>query len=155
MTGEIRVTPQIVLDEEELVERFIRASGPGGQNVNKVSTAVELRFNAMASPNLPPRVKRRLGRIAMRCGRGLGADTPRLAGVLDNRSDRRRDCPVHRRTLEGRETTLAARYEASNEVIRALALVRGGFCSRAVGATTVVRRLVLAAATLHSHDRRK
>jgi ribosome-associated protein len=60
----IPVTPHIAIDEDELVERFIRASGPGGQNVNKVSTAVELRFDVRASPNLPEEVKARLERLA-------------------------------------------------------------------------------------------
>jgi ribosome-associated protein len=60
----IPVTPHISIDEDELVERFIRASGPGGQNVNKVSTAVELRFDVRASPNLPEDVKARLERLA-------------------------------------------------------------------------------------------
>lgn len=62
----IRVTPAISLDEDELIERFVRASGPGGQNVNKVATAVELRFDVAASPNLPERVKRRLRALAGR-----------------------------------------------------------------------------------------
>ena len=53
------ITPSLSLDESELVFRFIRASGPGGQNVNKVSTAVELRFDAKHSPSLPPSVRAR------------------------------------------------------------------------------------------------
>lgn len=53
------ITPSLSLDESELVFRFIRASGPGGQNVNKVSTAVELRFDARHSPSLPPSVRAR------------------------------------------------------------------------------------------------
>ena len=60
----IRVAPRIVLDERELEESFVRSSGPGGQNVNKVETAVQLRFDAMASPGLPEDVKDRLRGIA-------------------------------------------------------------------------------------------
>ncbi|RYI99569.1 MAG: aminoacyl-tRNA hydrolase [Acetobacteraceae bacterium] len=60
----IPVTPRIALDEEELSEDFIRSSGPGGQNVNKVETAVQLRFNARLSPNLPDGVRHRLEKLA-------------------------------------------------------------------------------------------
>ena len=56
----IRITHRIFIDEKELDESFVRSSGPGGQNVNKVETAVQLRFDARNSPNLPDRVKERL-----------------------------------------------------------------------------------------------
>jgi ribosome-associated protein len=62
----IPVTDQISLAEDELEESFIRASGPGGQNVNKVASAVQLRFDAGASPSLQPAVKERLRRVAGR-----------------------------------------------------------------------------------------
>ena len=62
----LRITDQIALADWELTEQFMRASGPGGQNVNKVSTAVELRFEAARSPSLPAPVKTRLKRLAGR-----------------------------------------------------------------------------------------
>jgi ribosome-associated protein len=60
----IQITNTIALAETELHETFIRASGPGGQNVNKVATAVQLRFDARHSPSLPDNVRARLIRIA-------------------------------------------------------------------------------------------
>ena len=56
----LRITPSIAIPDAELEERFIRASGPGGQNVNKVATAVELRFDVANSPSLPDGLKSRL-----------------------------------------------------------------------------------------------
>jgi ribosome-associated protein len=60
----IEITPNIQIDESELTEDFVHASGPGGQNVNKVATAVQLRFDAAGSPSLPPDVKDRLNTLA-------------------------------------------------------------------------------------------
>jgi len=62
----IRITPRIAIAEEELEESFLRASGPGGQNVNKLETAVQLRFPALRSPSLPEAVKQRLAALAGR-----------------------------------------------------------------------------------------
>lgn len=62
----IRITPRISIDENEITLEFVRSSGPGGQNVNKVSTAVELRFDAAHSPGLPDNVRKRLMKIAGR-----------------------------------------------------------------------------------------
>jgi ribosome-associated protein len=66
----IQITPVLAIDERDIEERFVRASGPGGQNVNKVATAVELRFDIAAS-SLPDDVKRRLIALA---GNRLAAD---------------------------------------------------------------------------------
>jgi ribosome-associated protein len=76
----LRISESVTLDEEELEERFVRSSGPGGQNVNKVSTAVELRFDVQGSPSLPGEVRVRLARLA---GRRLTDE-----GVLVIRAER-------------------------------------------------------------------
>jgi ribosome-associated protein len=88
----IPVTHAIALDERELEERFVRASGPGGQNVNKVSTAVELRFDVRTS-SLPPDVKERLLALA---GRRATED-----GVLTI------DSREHRTQVQNREAARA------------------------------------------------
>src|SRR3984957_5670844 len=60
----IRINPKISIDEREVEESFVRASGPGGQNVNKLSTAVQLRFDVRRSPSLTDEVRARLERLA-------------------------------------------------------------------------------------------
>jgi ribosome-associated protein len=67
----IPVTPHLSIDEDEIAETFIRGSGPGGQNVNKVASAVQLRFDVLNSPSLPEDVKARLSGLA---GRRLTQD---------------------------------------------------------------------------------
>jgi ribosome-associated protein len=69
----IRITDRIWLHEDELEEHFVRASGPGGQNVNKLATAVQLRFDARRSPSLPEDVRDRLMALAGRRLTGAGA----------------------------------------------------------------------------------
>lgn len=86
----LRITTRITLDESEIEERFIRASGPGGQNVNKTATAVQLRFKVVDSPSLPEAVRERLLRIggARVDKRGvLTIEAKRYRDQLRNRED--------------------------------------------------------------------
>ncbi|HZP86782.1 MAG TPA: alternative ribosome rescue aminoacyl-tRNA hydrolase ArfB [Burkholderiales bacterium] len=71
MTKHIRVTPSVTLSEDEIQETFIRSPGPGGQNVNKVASAVQLKFDIERSPSLPEPIRERLKRLA---GRRLTAE---------------------------------------------------------------------------------
>lgn len=80
----IEITPDIQIDERQLEERFVRASGPGGQNVNKVATAVELRFD-VAGSSLPVGMKTRLAALA---GSKLGADGVLLIDSREHRTQK-------------------------------------------------------------------
>ena len=82
----LRVNDEITIEDWEITESFVRSSGPGGQNVNKVSSAVELRFEAGRSPHLPQPVKSRLKRIA---GRRWTQEGAIVIQVQDTRSQAR------------------------------------------------------------------
>lgn len=97
MASGLRVSPRVLLQEAELEEVFVRAPGPGGQNVNKVASAVQLRFDVAGSPSLPEDVRERLRRLA---GRRLTS-----AGVLVIEAHR------HRTQLRNREEARERLFE--------------------------------------------
>ncbi|PWB83320.1 MAG: aminoacyl-tRNA hydrolase [Methylocystaceae bacterium] len=92
----IEVTPSIAIDESELREDFLRSSGAGGQNVNKVETAVQLRFDARHSPNLPPLVRERLEKLA---GRRLTKDGVVVINAQRHRTQERNRADALERLL--------------------------------------------------------
>ena len=93
----IRITDRIAIDEAEVAETFIRASGPGGQNVNKLATAVQLRFDARGSPSLPNAVSARLQRLA---GRRLTRDGVLVITAQRHRTQERNRADALERLVE-------------------------------------------------------
>lgn len=88
----LEITPTLAIDESEISEEFVRASGPGGQHVNKVETAVQLRFNVQTSPSLPEWVRQRLRQLAGNRITDEGEliiEAKRYRSQLQNREDAR------------------------------------------------------------------
>ncbi len=104
----LRITPTIAIDESELDERFVQASGPGGQNVNKVATAVQLRFDVARTLALSEPVKQRLRTLA---GRRLSADGMLVIDARRFRTQERNRADARERliALIRRATTPAAK----------------------------------------------
>jgi len=101
----LQITETLALADWELTESFMRSSGPGGQNVNKVSTAVELRFEAERSPHLSPSVKARLKRLA---GRRWTIEGAIVLQVEDTRSQARNRELARERLIEMIRAALVA-----------------------------------------------
>src|SRR5579871_5487708 len=105
----IRITHHISIGEDEITESFIRSSGPGGQNVNKLATAVQLRFDVRHSPSLPDEVRARLERLA---GKRLTRDGVLVITAQRHRTqDRNRDDALERLIALIRAAAVALRRD--------------------------------------------
>jgi len=130
----IAINDGLALDEREISETFIRASGPGGQNVNKVASAAQLRFDAATSPSLPEPVKARLARLA---GNRLTTDgvivitARRFASQERNREDaRERLIALIRRAAEPPKPRRKTRPSPAQREKRLVAKTRRGALKR-------------------------
>jgi ribosome-associated protein len=93
----IPITSRLAIDERELEESFIQASGPGGQNVNKVATAVQLKFDARNSPSLPPDVRARLWKLA---GKRISQDGVLLVVAREHRTQERNRAEARQKLID-------------------------------------------------------
>ena len=132
----IRITDDISIDESELEESFVRSSGPGGQNVNKLSTAVQLRFDVRRSPSLPNDVAIRLMRLA---GKRLTKDGVLVIIAQSHRTQERNRAEARERLVEldcrGGGAADAAPRDQADQSVQAEAL------DRARSAASVIKQL--------------
>jgi ribosome-associated protein len=113
----LEITPGWTIPDEELVERFVRSSGPGGQNVNKVATAVELRFDVRGSPSVPEAFRERL--LARRDRRLTDDGVLVISAQRFRTQDRNREDARERLAGILREATVVARKRIATRATRA------------------------------------
>src|SRR5688572_5261883 len=113
----LEITPDWSIPDEELVERFVRSSGPGGQNVNKVATAVELRFDVRGSPSVPEAFRERL--LARRDRRLTDEGVLVISAQRFRTQDRNREDAKERLAGILREATIVAKKRVATRPTRA------------------------------------